>query len=199
MWRVQCGSPKADRKRRRAKAAQGLPAFLVSKIPPTGTGVYHIAQPEIYFGEANLDWVAVNTDQPEFSGLIDTDNPNNGVYVGAGAGSVTLSNYLKKIIVATDLRDSKLVTSGVINDGLGTVALTKAEAGTWVLTQAQRYTGINTITLGTLQVNTATGGLGNATAANRIVNAIPAVCDAPAGPVSPLDLPVITGAAQLRL
>lgn len=39
---------------------------------------------------------------------------------------------------------------------------------------------------------------GNATAANRIVNAIPAVCEAPPGPISSLDLPPITGAAQLR-
>ncbi len=44
----------------------------------------------------------------------------------------------------------------------------------------------------------AAGG-GNATAANRIVNAIPAVCAAAPGPLSPLDLPLITGAAQLRL
>ena len=44
----------------------------------------------------------------------------------------------------------------------------------------------------------AAGG-GNATAANRIVNAIPAVCEGRAGPVSPLDLPPISGAAQLRL
>jgi hypothetical protein len=29
------------------------------------------------------------------------------------------------------------------------------------------------------------------------VNAIPAVCDAPAGPVNPLDLPPITGARQI--
>ncbi len=42
----------------------------------------------------------------------------------------------------------------------------------------------------------AAGG-GNATAANRIVNAIPAVCDAKAGPVSPLDLPIITGGRQI--
>ena len=42
----------------------------------------------------------------------------------------------------------------------------------------------------------AAGG-GNASAANRIVNAIPAVVAAPPGPVSPLDLPVITGAAQV--
>ena len=43
----------------------------------------------------------------------------------------------------------------------------------------------------------AAGG-GNATAANRIVNAIPAVCAAAPGPLSPLDLPAISGAAQLR-
>ncbi len=42
----------------------------------------------------------------------------------------------------------------------------------------------------------AAGG-GNATAANRIVNAIPAVCDAPAGPVHPRDLPPISGSHQL--
>ena len=43
-----------------------------------------------------------------------------------------------------------------------------------------------------------TAGGGNATAANRIVNAVPAVCAAPAGPVHPFDLPLIDGRAQLR-
>ena len=41
-------------------------------------------------------------------------------------------------------------------------------------------------------------GGGNATAASRIVNSIPAVCDAKPGVLTPLDLPVITGARQLR-
>jgi hypothetical protein len=44
----------------------------------------------------------------------------------------------------------------------------------------------------------AAGG-GNASAANRIVNAIPAVCAAPAGLLGPFDLPPITGARQLLL
>ena len=43
----------------------------------------------------------------------------------------------------------------------------------------------------------AAGG-GNASAANRIVNAIPAVCAADPGMLNPLDLPLITGAAQVR-
>ena len=41
-------------------------------------------------------------------------------------------------------------------------------------------------------------GGGNASAANRIVAAIPAVCDAKPGIVSAVDLPPITGAAQMR-
>jgi hypothetical protein len=41
-------------------------------------------------------------------------------------------------------------------------------------------------------------GGGNASAANRIVNSIPAVCDAQPGVLTPLDLPLITGARQLR-
>jgi hypothetical protein len=41
-------------------------------------------------------------------------------------------------------------------------------------------------------------GGGNATAANRIVNAVPAVCAAASGILSSLDLPPITGARQLR-
>jgi hypothetical protein len=41
-------------------------------------------------------------------------------------------------------------------------------------------------------------GGGNTTAANRLVNAIPAVCAAPQNIVTPLDLPLITGGPQLR-
>ena len=45
--------------------------------------------------------------------------------------------------------------------------------------------------------NAASGG--NATAANRIVNALPAVAAAAPGLLGPLDLPPMHGAAQLRL
>ena len=57
-----------------------------------------------------------------------------------------------------------------------------------------------TLTQGTRQLGTALlvrpSGGGNATAANRIVNAIPAVCAAAPGVVTALDLPPVTGAAQ---
>lgn len=41
-------------------------------------------------------------------------------------------------------------------------------------------------------------GGGNTTAANRLVNALPAVCAANPGIITPLDLPLITGGRQLR-
>jgi hypothetical protein len=41
-------------------------------------------------------------------------------------------------------------------------------------------------------------GGGNATAANRVVNAITAVCEAEARVITPLDLPQISGGPQLR-
>jgi len=56
-----------------------------------------------------------------------------------------------------------------------------------------------TVTLhGHDSVEPGPAGGGNATAANRIVNAIPFVCAANAGMISPLDLPAIHGGAQLK-
>ena len=94
---------------------QGLPTFLVERIPPSGEGIYAITQPEIYFGEAKLDWVAVNTGQAEFSGLIDNTDPTEEPgYSGLGKGSITLSNYFKKLLVAANLGDRNLLLSGNI-------------------------------------------------------------------------------------
>lgn len=92
---------------------QGLPTFIVQRIPPSGTGIYTIDRPEIYFGEADLDWVAVGTKQPEFSGLIDSDNPTDGAgYSGLGKGSIQMNNYLKKVLLAANLKDRNLFLSG---------------------------------------------------------------------------------------
>jgi uncharacterized membrane protein (UPF0182 family) len=92
-----------------------LPSFLVQRIPPTGDGVYRIERPEIYFGEADLGWVVVQSGQPEFSGLIDTDNPTSGPgYQGLGKGSIQLNNYFKKLLLAANLGDRNLLLSGNI-------------------------------------------------------------------------------------
>lgn len=89
--------------------SQGLPLFLVGDIPPEGTGTLQLDRPEIYFGEVDSDWVAVNTDQQEVSGLVG-DTPSEP-YSGAARGSVQLSNYLSRVIVTLYLNDRRVLFS----------------------------------------------------------------------------------------
>src|SRR5690606_34916830 len=99
-------------------STQGLPAFVVDEIPPTGTGPYEIVRPEIYFGELEGTWVAVNTNQPEFSGDI-ADEPGEDLtyeYEGAGRGSISLDSYIKRLLTSVHLRDRNLLLSDEITD-----------------------------------------------------------------------------------
>jgi uncharacterized membrane protein (UPF0182 family) len=95
-------------------APPGLPTFLVERIPPTGTGIYAIERPEIYFGEIGEDWVAVNTNQTEFAGTIDADGAPvaDYQYEGEARGSIQLDGYLKKLLLATHLGERNILLSG---------------------------------------------------------------------------------------
>ena len=86
---------------------QGLPRFLVGDIPPEGTGRLAIERPEIYFGEVTGNWVAVNTSQVEVSGL--SDETAARPYDGAARGSVGVSNYLARVVVALSLGDRRIL------------------------------------------------------------------------------------------
>ena len=60
-------------------------------------------------------------------------------------------------------------TFGAINDGLGSViSLTKADAGTWILTGTNTYSGPTTVTSGTLVVSSS-ANLGDGSATNNLV------------------------------
>lgn len=87
--------------------SQGLPVFTVSGIPPNPAGVMTIDRPEIYFGEIESTWVAVNTGVQEVTG-IPGDTPS-GPYEGDARGSVTLDNYLKRVILAIYLGDRRVL------------------------------------------------------------------------------------------
>lgn len=89
---------------------QGLPVFFVGNIPPEGTAALAIQRPEIYFGELTREWVAVNTDQPEFTGL--QGGAATSPYAGEARGSIHLTNYLTRLLVAADLSDRRIILSG---------------------------------------------------------------------------------------
>ncbi|MFM9108078.1 MAG: UPF0182 family protein, partial [Chloroflexota bacterium] len=88
---------------------QGLPRFLVGSIPPEGTGPLAIDRPEIYFGERGAGWVAVRTTQPEISGISGETVANP--YSGEARGSVQVSNYLKRVILALSQSDRRILFS----------------------------------------------------------------------------------------
>lgn len=86
---------------------QGLPVFTVSGIPPNPAGVMTIERPEIYFGEIESTWVAVNTGVQEVNG-IPGDTPSRP-YDGEAHGSIALNNYLKRVILSIYLGDRRIL------------------------------------------------------------------------------------------
>jgi hypothetical protein len=93
--------------------AQGLPRFLVGDIPPEGTGALAIERPELYFGEVVDNWVAVNTSFQEVSGL--SGETEAQPYAGEARGSVRVSSYLHRLMLAFSLGDRRLLLSGELN------------------------------------------------------------------------------------
>ena len=87
--------------------SQGLPVFSVGGIPPEPAGVLTIERPEIYFGELESAWVAVNTGVQEVNG-IPGETPTSP-YEGLARGSIQLDNYLKRVILAINLGDRRVL------------------------------------------------------------------------------------------
>lgn len=94
-------------------SSQGLPVSIVSNIPPNGTGQFEITQPEIYFGDAESDWVVLNTNQDEFSGIDSSDDVTR--YQGVPAGGIELGGIFKRIILGAYLGDGNTVISGALS------------------------------------------------------------------------------------
>lgn len=103
------------------------------------------------------------------SGVISINSGGSTIYVQSDAGSqLTLGTVSATAISAAS--GSRIVTLqgagngnvvGAINDGGGTVALVKADAGTWTLSSPNFYSGTTTVSGGTLLVNgsTSTGAV----------------------------------------
>src|SRR5919112_5017757 len=87
--------------------AQGLPVFTVGGIPPEQAGVMTIDRPEIYFGELESPWVAVRSGVQEVNGIPGDTPPHS--YEGLARGSIGLDNYLKRVILAINLGDRRVL------------------------------------------------------------------------------------------
>ncbi|MDQ4045273.1 MAG: UPF0182 family protein [Chloroflexota bacterium] len=93
-------------------SSDGWPEFLVRQIPPEGPEELRIVRPEIYHGEADLDWVIVKTDQGEFSGLVESDDDAVAGFEGDAYGGIALGNPFTRALAALSLGDRNVFLSG---------------------------------------------------------------------------------------
>ena len=94
--------------------ANSLPVYLVGNIPPNGTGPLTITQPQIYFGEGNLQWVILNTDQAEFDGLIGDAGVEPSPYAGRARGSIDVGGTMGQLFAAVYFGDRNILLSGTL-------------------------------------------------------------------------------------
>lgn len=89
----------------------GWPVMMVSGVPMSGPGGLVVDYPQIYFGETDMQWVILFTDQTEIAGLDDSGEREEG-FQGEVYGSVSLGNPVTRGMAALTLNDRNVFLSG---------------------------------------------------------------------------------------
>lgn len=82
----------------------GWPVQMVSGVPITGPESLLVEKPQLYFGESDLQWIILFTDQSEIAGLDDSGTSGQG-FEGDVYGSVSLGNPFTRAMAAISLGD----------------------------------------------------------------------------------------------
>jgi len=120
------------------------------------------SDPDVLPNGAGSGTVTVN-------GTLDLNGYSPSVGALAGNGTVTSGVSGTATLTLNDEYTESSTFSGVIQDGSGTVSLTKAGANSVILTGTNTYSGGTTISAGTLYVgdSTSSGTLGTGTVVNN--------------------------------
>lgn len=93
---------------------EGLPELFIRDIPPVSTQEdIQVTQPAIYFGELTSSHIFVNTSAREF------DHPqgdDNAYTEYEGADGISLDSFFSRLILATHLRNFKILLSDDVGD-----------------------------------------------------------------------------------
>jgi filamentous hemagglutinin family protein len=140
---------------------------LTMSAANTYTGLTTVSAGRLALGAANriADTSAVTVAS---GATFDLNNFSETIGSLAGAGTLTQSGA-GAVTLATGVDNTSTTFSGVIQNPTGSIALTKQGTGTFVLSGANTYTGLTTVSAGVLnlQNNTATGTTaGGVTVAN---------------------------------
>jgi len=95
------------------KSVEGLPLLYLRDIPPVADGGPDIREPRIYYGQEKSNYAIVKASTPEF----DYPKGNENAYTRYdGAGGVSLSGMIRKMIFAHHFNDMNLFLSSYITD-----------------------------------------------------------------------------------
>lgn len=93
-------------------SADGWPPFIVSGIPLEGPPELQVDRPELYFGESDLQWIILFTDQTETTGLVEAGDDEERGFQGEVYGSIGLGNPVTRGLAALTLGDRNVFISG---------------------------------------------------------------------------------------
>lgn len=92
--------------------SDGWPVYIMNGIPVEGPPELQLDRPEVYFGETDLQWVILNTDQTETSGLVEAGEDNlDHEFQGDAYGSISLGNPITRGMAALVLGDRNVFLS----------------------------------------------------------------------------------------
>lgn len=90
----------------------GWPDMAVSGVPMTGPDNLVVEKPQIYFGETDLQWVILFTEQTEIAGLDDSGEQDDiRGFQGEVYGSISLGNPVTRSMAALTLGDRNVFLS----------------------------------------------------------------------------------------
>ncbi len=101
-------------------ASGGLPELIIRDIPPVSSGgAPVVAEPRIYFGELDTDWVIVGAKTEEFDYPIGDDTSGSGGTGDAttkwsGTSGISLNTFFDRLLFAARLGDLNLLISDQI-------------------------------------------------------------------------------------
>ncbi len=145
----------------------GVSAAATTALVKAGSGIFTLSGTNTYTGTTSVNagtvhggaanaFSAASAHTVAAGAVLDLGGFNQAITSLAGAGTVTNTGGAAAILTT----GGATTFSGVIEDGTATTGMAKVGAGIFTLTGSNTYTGLTTISAGTLQVgNGATGSV----------------------------------------